>query len=149
MQELHKQTVRHACWLPAFWCFSHCHLSAARRSVPGRMGVQLADTYRHPKSGLGGSLLLGSSEQCWAGPPRQSAAQEVEGTVNVHVTVWLMVTASPHLCCTSCRATGNGRGIYIATLCLSKGAALHRFLCAFSPGEDTAFAFSSGPPRCL
>ena len=84
-------------------------------------------------------------------PLGRSAAQEAEGTANVHVTMRLMAAASPHLRCTSCRATGNDHGIYryIATLCLSRGAVLHRLLRAFSPGDDLAFAFSSGSPRCL
>lgn len=84
-------------------------------------------------------------------PLGRSAVPEVEGTANVHVTMRLMAAASPHLRCTSCRATGNDHGIYIytATLCLSRGAVLHRLLCAFSLGDELAFAFSSGPPRCL
>lgn len=46
-------------------------------------------------------------------PLGRSAAQEAEGTANVHVTMRLMAAASPHLRCTSCRATGNDHGIYI------------------------------------
>lgn len=46
-------------------------------------------------------------------PLGRSAVPEVEGTANVHVTMRLMAAASPHLRCTSCRATGNDHGIYI------------------------------------
>lgn len=84
------------------------------------------------------------------GQPRLWAAQEAEGMANVHVTVWLMVTASPYLqACKLQEQQEMAKGIYIATLCLSKGAVLHRLLWTFSLGEDMACAVSAGPPDVL
>lgn len=39
--------------------------------------------------------------------------------------------------------------IYTATLCLSRGAVSYRLLCAFSLGDELAFAFSSGASQVL
>ena len=85
-------------------------------------------------------------------PLGRSAAPEAEGTANVHVTMRLMAAASPHFAVQAAEqqeTTTIYIYIYIATLCLSRGAVLHRLLCAFSLGDYLAFAFSSGPPRCL
>lgn len=54
VRELHKQPVRRACWR---WCFSRQHRPAARQPVP-REGE--STPCPPPKSGLGGSLPLGS-----------------------------------------------------------------------------------------
>lgn len=78
------------------------------------------------------------------------AAQETEGTANVHVTVWLLVEASPYLLCTSCRATGNGHGcIYSHIVFIQRCCFAEIIMSFFSPGEDPACAFSSGPPEVL
>lgn len=86
-----------------------------------------------------------------SGPPGLSAAQEREGTANVRVTVQLMVTASPYLRHTSGSAEQQemARAIYIATLCLSRGAVLHRLLRAFQQERTRHWLFPRGLLRCL
>lgn len=132
----------------AHCCFSHWCVSATWQPVPRE---EDNIPCQHPEIRSQGIPSLGQSLGS-ARPvqPRLWAAQEAEGMANVHVTVWLMVTASPYLqACKLQEQQEMAKGIYIATLCLSKGAVLHRLLWTFSLGEDMACAVSAGPPDVL